>query len=133
MDDFVTDNAQRDTEGVREAYDYYVELIKKFPDSSYSKEAKLKLNNLIDVLARHEFYIAIYYTKKSSNIAAINRVKFIIENFPESSVMADSLHLMALNYDMINAFDFAEDTRKILTINYPDYCLLYTSDAADEG
>lgn len=126
LDDFVTDNAQRDTEGVREAYDYYVELIKKFPDSSYSKEAKLKLSNLIDVLARHEFYIAIYYTKKGSNIAAINRVKFIIENFPESSVMADSLHLMALNYDMINAFDFAEDTRKILTINYPDYVPNYS-------
>jgi len=126
LDDFVTDNAQRDTESVREAYDYYVELIQKFPDSSYSKEAKLKLNNLIDILARHEFYIAIYYTKKGLNIAAINRVKFVIENFPESSVMADSLHLMAYNYDMINAHDFAGDTRKILSMNYPDYVPNYS-------
>ena len=53
----------------------------------------------MNTLARHELYVAIYYTKIGSHIAAINRSKFIIENYPNSSSIPDGLDLMAYNYD----------------------------------
>ena len=126
LDEIITDVAQRDVEGIREAYSYYVILIEKFPDSKYSKDAFEKLNKLKNILAKHEFYIAIYYTNKGSNIAAINRVQFIIQNFPNSSLMPDALHLMAHNYDILNAIELANDARKILTSNYPSYSPNYS-------
>jgi outer membrane protein assembly factor BamD len=99
LDNIVTDSAQRDVDSIREAYSYFVDLINTFPNSKYAKEASTKLTKLMNTLARHELYVAIYYTKIGSHIAAINRIKFIIENYPNSSSIPDGLDLMAYNYD----------------------------------
>ena len=85
LDNIVTDSAQRDVESVREAYSYFVDLIDTFPNSKYANEASTKLTKLVNILARHELYVAIYYTKIGSHIAAINRSKFIIENFTDTA------------------------------------------------
>jgi len=126
LDKFITDSAQRDVESVRDAYGFYKDLINAFPESKYSKDAIQKLYGLRNTLARHEFYVAIYYSNIGSYIAAINRSKFIIENYPNSSSIPDSLHLMAYNYDEINAIQLAEDVRKILSSSYPNYSPNYS-------
>ncbi|ALE01883.1 outer membrane protein assembly factor BamD [Candidatus Pseudothioglobus singularis] len=121
LDKLVTDSAQRDVESVSNAYQYFVDLIEAFPNSKYSEDAKVKLVGLRNTLARHEFYIAIYYTEINAHIAAINRSKYIIENYPNSASIPDSLHLMAYNYDKINAGQLAIDVRKVLASSYPNY------------
>jgi len=121
LDKLVTDSAQRDVESVSNAYKYFIDLIEKFPESKYSVDAKNKLVGLRNTLSRHEFYVAIYYTGIGSHIAAINRSRYIIENYPNSASIPDSLHLMAHNYDMINANELAADTRKVLSASYPNY------------
>ena len=128
LDNLVTDSAQRDVESVREAYSYYVQLIDIFPSSKYSLDATKKLRKLKNILARHEFYVALYYSEIGSHIAAINRSKFIIENFPNSASIPDSLHLMAYNYDEINATKLAIDIRIVLSSNYPNYSKNYSID-----
>jgi outer membrane protein assembly factor BamD len=121
LDKLVTDSAQRDVESVSNAYQYFVDLIETFPNSKYSEDAKVKLVGLRNTLARHEFYVAIYYTVTGSHIAAINRSKYIIENYPNSASIPDSLHLMAYNYEKINAGQLAIDARKVLSSSYPNY------------
>jgi len=128
LDEVITDRAQRDVQSVRDAYSYFTLLIDAFPDSKYSDEALKKLVKLKNILARHEFYIALYYTNNSSHIAAINRSKYIIENYPNSPSVADSLHLMAYNYDAINAEKLAKDARIILNASYPKYSPNYKID-----
>ena len=126
LDKIVTDSAQRDVQSVRDAYSYFVLLIEKYPNSKYSDEALTKLIKLKNILSRHEFYVAIYYTKKGSYIGAINRSKYIIENFPNSAVIPDSLHLMAYNYDAIGALELASSARKVLNSNFPSYSVSYS-------
>jgi len=126
LDMFVTDSAQRDVQSVKDAYGFYTQLISTFPNSKYSEEAKKKLTKLKNILARHEFYVALYYTEIGSHIAAINRSKFIIENFPNSASIPDGLDLMAYNYDQINANKLAQDVRKILSSSYPNYSPNYS-------
>ena len=128
LDKLITDSAQRDVESVRDAYSYYMDLFNNFPESKYSKDIDKKLLSLRNVLARHEIYIAIYYTEIGSHIAAINRSKYIIENYPNSSSVPDSLHLMAYNYDEINATKLASDTRIVLSSSYPSYSKNYSID-----
>ena len=128
LDKLVTDSAQRDVESVRDAYSYYIDLISIFPDSKYSEDASKKLLNLRNTLARHEFYVALYYSRIGSHIAAINRSKFIIENYPNSLSIPDSLHLMAYNYDQINASKLASDIRIVLSSSYPNYSKNYSID-----
>ena len=128
LDKIITDSAQRDVESIRNAYSYYKDLINTFPDSKYSEEASKKLLGLRNTLARHELYVAIYYTNIGSYIAAINRSKFIIENYPNSSSIPDSLDLMAYNYDQINATKLASDIRLVLSSSYPNYSKNYSID-----
>jgi len=128
LDKLVTDSAQRDVQSVRDAYNFYIQLIDTFPDSKYSLDASKKLTKLKNTLARHEFYIALYYTQIGSHIAAINRSKFIIENYPNSSSIPDGLNLMGYNYDQINANKLADDVRKVLSSSYPDYSPNYSID-----
>ena len=104
LDMFVTDSAQRDVQSVRDAYDFYAQLITTFPDSKYSEDAEKKL------------------------IAAINRSKFIIENFPNSASIPDALDLMAYNYDQINTPKLASDIRIVLSSSYPNYSKNYSVD-----
>jgi len=128
LDAFVTESAQRDVQSVRDAYSFYTQLINTFPDSQYSKDAEQKLTKLKNILAKHEFYVALYYSEIGSHIGAINRSKFVIENFPNSASIPDALNLMAYNYDEINANKLADDIRKVLSSSYPDYSPNYSID-----
>jgi outer membrane protein assembly factor BamD len=128
LDKIVTESAQRDVESIGDAYKYFDLLIETFPDSKYSDEARKKLISLRNSLAKHEFYVALYYTRIGSHIAAINRSKFIIENYPNSSSIPDGLDLMAYNYDEINATELATDIRIILSSSYPNYSPNYSID-----
>ena len=128
LDKIITDSAQRDVQSVHDSYSYFSLLIDTFPNSKYSEEASKKLVVLKNILARHEFYIALYYTNNGSHIAAINRSKYIIEHYPNSPIVADGLHLIAHNYDIINAEELAEDTRTVLYASYPQYSPNYKID-----
>jgi len=126
LDEFITDSAQRDTSSVKDAFNYYLDLIENFPQSKYSTEAKTRLIPIRNILARHELYVAIFYTKKDAHIASINRLKFIIEKFPNTPSVPAALHLMAHNYDKINALDLANDARRVLETSFPKYIPHYS-------
>ena len=128
LDKIITDSAERDVQSVREAYNYFSLLIDAFPNSKYSEEASKKLVTLKNILARHEFFVALYYTSNGSHIAAINRSKYIIEHYPNTPSVADGLHLMAYNYDAIDAKELAQDARTILYESYPNYTPNYKID-----
>lgn len=128
LDKFITDSAQRDVQSVRDASNYYNLLVEKFPNSKYSSDAIKKIVLLENILAKHELYIAIYYTENYSHIAAINRLKYIIENFPKSTSIADSLYVMAFNYDVIGATQLSRDTRSILLSSFPEYSPSFSID-----
>lgn len=128
LDEILTDSAQRDVQSVRDAFNYYLALIDKFPKTEYADEAKSRLIILRNVLSRHELFVAIFYTKKEANIAAINRTKYIIEKYPNTPSVPAALHLMAHNYDAINATTLAKDTRRVLKNSYPLYTPHYSLD-----
>lgn len=124
----ITDSASRDTKSVKDAFNYYFELIKKFPKSKYSIEAKSQLITLKNILARHELIVAIFYTKRPAEISAINRTKYIIEHYPNTPSVPAALHLMAYNYDLLGKKDLASDARRILKKSYPKYQKHYSLD-----
>ena len=113
-------------DSVSDAFNYYLALINKFPKTEYAEEAKSRLVILRNILSRHELFVAIFYTKKGANIAAINRCKHIIEKYPNTPSVPAALHLMAHNYDIINADTLAKDARRVLELSYPLYTPHYS-------
>ena len=50
LDEFITDNAQRDVSSVKNAMNYYLALMDKFPNTEYAIESKSKLVTLRNIL-----------------------------------------------------------------------------------
>jgi len=121
LDGLLTERAERDVQSLQKARSCYKSLADQFPSSHYAKDAREKLSDINNTLARHELIVALYYTSNKSFIAAVNRCKYIIENYNNTNLIADALHLMARNYDAIGALQLAADTRNTLRMGFPKY------------
>lgn len=119
--DFLTphDPSERDQQYALQAFHDFNDLLARFPDTSYGGDARLRMTYLRNRLARHELTVARYYLKRSAYIAAANRVRYLLENYPESPESREALQVLADAYDGLQLSELADDVRKIQSLN-PD-------------
>jgi outer membrane protein assembly factor BamD len=77
------EHADRDQQKTREAVDKFNEMLRTFPKSELRPEAEKNLNQALDRLARHEQVVAHYYMKRKSWNAAVQRLNFLVEQYPQ--------------------------------------------------
>ena len=109
----------RDPKSLRESFLSFKELVTRFPNSKYAKDATLRMSYLVNTLAGHELHVARYYMKREAYVAAANRCKFVIENYPDSTSVEEALVIMVSAYDLLGMDDLKQDTLRILKTNYP--------------
>jgi outer membrane protein assembly factor BamD len=115
------DPAERDPSSTRDSFNYFAELAKKFPDSKYVPDAVERMKYQRNILAKHEVLIASYYMKRGAYVAAVNRAKYVVENYPQTPAIPDALALLSEAYSELQMHDLASDTQKVLQLNFPDY------------
>jgi len=118
---FQQDSSSRDPESSRQAFNEFSTLIKKFPDSRYATEARLRALYLRNSLAEHELHVASYYMRRTAYVAAVNRCKYIIENYDRSSAVPGALAIMVEAYEKLGLDDLAADARRVLVASFPDH------------
>jgi len=116
-----TDPSKRDTNHAREAFAEFSQLVSRFPDSPYAADAKARMVSLRNLMAQHEINVANYYLKRGAYLAAVNRGRFVVENFQRTPAVADGLAIMAQGYILLGMDDLANESIKVLAANYPDY------------
>ena len=77
--------------------------------------------HLRNLLARSEINVANYYFKRGAYVAALNRGRYVVENFPQSPAVADGLAVMVQGYLLLGLDDLAQDSLDVLVLNYPDH------------
>jgi outer membrane protein assembly factor BamD len=102
------------------SYNYFGELLKKFPASPYAANARQRMIHLHNSLAQHEANIAAYYLRRGAYVAALNRAKTVVQQYQRTPAMADALTTMAHAYHALRIDDLARDTLRVLELNYPD-------------
>ena len=117
----LTDPSERDTKILREAYQYFSALIQRYPDSAYVKDAANLRLELRNTLARHEINIADFYFAREAYVAANNRAKYVMENYPRTSSIPKALALLVKTYEKMRLTELAESSRQLLELNYPNY------------
>ena len=65
----------RDQRMTQQALDALSEVVKRFPESPYARDARLKVELAIDHLAGKEMEIGRYYQKHQQYVGAINRYR----------------------------------------------------------
>jgi len=93
-------------------------FIKKFPNTDYTIDLKFKLDLVINQLAAKELSIARYYIKNEKWIAAINRLKFIVENYDKTIFVEEALHRLVEIYYKIGLEEEARAAAALLGYNY---------------
>lgn len=116
-----TDISQRDPGAARESFAHFNQLLTLFPDSQYAPDAEKRMIYLRNLLARAEIHSANYYFKRGAFIAAVNRGRFVVENFQQTPAVPDALAVMVQGYHLLGLQDLADNTLVILSSNYPDY------------
>ncbi len=90
----------RDQQKTREAVEKFNEMITAYPKSPLRAEAETKRQESLDRLARHEHIVAKFYMKRGSNEAAVQRLNFLIDTYPNYSDRAGAF------FDLGNALSY---------------------------
>ena len=118
------DESERDPGSARQAFLDFSELVSRFPDSQYSDDARQRMLFLRNNLSRHEVHVAGYYMRRKAYLAAANRAKYVVENYQRTPAVPDALVLMVKAYRQLGLDDLADDSLRVLVLNFPEQATL---------
>ncbi len=115
------DPTERDTFTMRAAYDDFNQLVQRYPDSIYAGDSAQRMIHLRNSMSEYELHVADYYMRRKAYVAAVNRAKYVIENYQRTPAVPDALVYMVRAYRALDANELAEGSLKVLRLNYPQH------------
>lgn len=95
------------------------DVVRRFPDSKYARDAKLKLDFTRDHLAGKEMEIGRYYLKRQEYLAAINRFKRVVDNYQTTTHVPEALERLVECDLALGLTNEAKENAAVLGFNYP--------------
>ncbi len=111
------DPTERDPKAAQDSFAAFKDLVTRFPGSKYAPDSRLRMQYLVNMLARHELHVAGYYLRRGAYIAAANRAQGILTQYPNSPSTRDALEILAQAYDAMGMTDLRDDARRVLAKN----------------
>jgi outer membrane protein assembly factor BamD len=118
------DAAKRDPGAAKQAFQYFSELVSRFPNSKYAEDAVERMRYLRNSLARYEIYVGEFYFERGAFLAAANRGKYVVEYFQTTPSTPEALALMVRSYKKMELNDLAADTLRVMESSFPEHALL---------
>lgn len=115
------DVSARDLTGPTQSFNDFNEVLRRYPNSRYAPDARQRMVYLRNQLARSDMNVGLYYLHRGAYLAAANRGKYILENYPQSEFDGDAVALMASAYTALGEKTLADDARRVLEKNYPQH------------
>lgn len=112
-------DVRRDQKNTQLALDALVEVVRRFPNTDYARDASLKIDLTRDHLAGKEMEIGRYYQNQGHYLAAINRFRRVIENYQTTTHVPESLHRLTECYLALGIKDEAQAAAAVLGYNFP--------------
>tara|TARA_B100000963_G_C22640211_1_gene679965 strand:- start:7788 stop:8624 length:837 start_codon:yes stop_codon:yes gene_type:complete len=110
----------RDQTYTKAALKEFSSIIKKYPNSKYAKESKLKIDLINEQLAGKHMYLARFYMKKSKWVSAIKRLNIILDRYPETIYTIEALHRLVEIYYKLGNTKLAKKYAATLGYNFND-------------
>jgi len=111
---------RRDQSNTSFALDSFNNLIRRFPNSEYTRDSKLKLDLVKDHLAAREMNVGRTYQDLDNYIAAINRFKIVVDSYSKTSHLPEALARLTELYFMLGLYNEAKVYASVLGHNYPN-------------
>lgn len=112
-------DVRRDQTDAKEALKGMQDVISRFPDSPYAKDASLKISLINDHLAGAEMNIGRWYIGQKLYISAIDRFHTVVEKYQTTSHVPEALERLVECYLALGITKEAKATAAVLGYNFP--------------
>jgi outer membrane protein assembly factor BamD len=109
----------RDQKMTEQALQSLTEVIRRFPNSEYARDARLKLDLTRDHLAGKEMDIGRWYQRRGEYLAASLRFRNVVDTYETTSHVAEALHRLTETYLELGIREEAQRSAATLGYNYP--------------
>lgn len=113
-------DVRRDQKMTQLALDNLKQVVERFPESKYAKDASLKIDLTTDHLAGKEMEVGRYYLERKQYNAAITRFRRVVDQYQTTTQVPEALHRLVECYLSLGLLDEAKKAAAILGYNYPD-------------
>jgi outer membrane protein assembly factor BamD len=114
------ENVTRDQSITQQASQAFGELIRRYPNSRYASDARLKLDLINDHLAGKEMEIGRFYQRSGNWLAASLRFREVVDKYQTTSHTPEALERLVESYLALGLPEEARKTAAILGRNYPN-------------
>ena len=112
-------SVDRDQKTTGKALDALQELIRRYPNTQYAADARLKVDLTHDHLAGKEMEVGRYYQANKQFLAAIIRFREVVDNYNTTSHTPEALHRLVECYLALGVPEEAKKAAAVLDYNYP--------------
>lgn len=109
----------RDQEVTEKSLSAFEEVLRRFPDSPYARDAKYKIDLIRDHLAGKEMDVGRYYLGQKAYLAALNRFQVVINQYQTTSHVPEALHRMVECYLALGIPEQGQASAAVLGYNFP--------------
>ncbi len=109
----------RDQSETKQALSALRQVVRRFPNSEYARDARLKIDLTNDQLAGKDMAVGRWYLKRGYNLAAIARFQHVVEVYQTTSHAPEALHRLVEAYVRLGILDEAVQVAAVLGYNYP--------------
>ena len=109
---------KKDLKPLLKAKEKFEFIIKTYPDTDYATDSRFKIDLIINQLAAKEMAIARFYMNTEKWIAALNRLKVVVDQYDRTVFVEEALHRLAEVYYRLGLVDEAKKAASILGYNY---------------
>lgn len=114
----ITD-VQRDQSVTLAAQDALGEVIRRYPDTAYAADARLKLDLVRDQLAGKEMEIGRFYQSRNQWLASVVRFRTVVDEYDTTSHAPEALMRLTESYLALGIPEEARKAAAVLGVNYP--------------
>ena len=109
---------KKDLKPLLKAKEKFEFIVRTYPDTDYATDSRFKIDLIIDQLAAKEMSIARFYMNTEKWIAALNRLKVVVDQYDRTVFVEEALHRLAEVYYRLGLVDEAKKAASILGYNY---------------
>ena len=118
---FGYDPSRYDVKSLKESFNDFSIVVNRYPNTKYAEDSLNRLVYIRNQIARSELYIAEYYNKRAAHVAAIERIKYMLENYGGTPSTERGLLILIESYNSLGMRQLAFDAARVLKKNYPEY------------
>ena len=109
---------KKDLNAIQNSKRVFINIIEKYPNTDFATDSEFKLDLIFDILAAKEMYVGRYYFEKQKWIPAINRFKFVVDNYEKTIYVEEALHRLVEIHYIIGLEKEARKYATLLGYNY---------------